>query len=169
VRLRRGVCRAKGCGATHVLLPRFLLARRLDEVTVIGRAVRLRLERRSWGAIAVRLGRPASTIRGWWRRLADSAQRLRVAFSTALHQLEWDAPPVLAPAGSPVADAVAVIAETAGAARRLLGAAAARRAPLWQVVSVITNGGLLRPVPPPLILQQVRAERRAAAVLEALV
>jgi hypothetical protein len=138
-----------------VLLPRCLLARRLDVVTVIGRAVRLRLECGSWGAIAAGLGRAVSTIRGWWRRLGANAVRLRVVFTTALHRLEWDAPAVLVPAGSPVADAVAVIAETAAAVRRL--AAWAGAVPVWQVVSVITNGGLLRPVPPPLILQQVRA------------
>lgn len=157
VRLRRGACRAKGCGATHVLLPCTLLERRLDEVTVIGRAVTLRLEGRSWAVLAARLGRPVSTIRGWWRRLSAGAGRLRVAFSTALHQLEWDAPAVLAPAGSPVADAVAAIAQTAAAVRRLLGATARAASP-WQVVSVLTNGGLLRPVPPWQILQPARAD-----------
>jgi len=155
-KLRRGICAARGCGVTHVLLPRSLLGRRLDEVTVIGRAVTLRLARWSWGRIAERLGRAVSTVRGWWRRLAAGAQQVRVAFTLALHALEWDAPPVLVPAGSAVADAVAAIVETVGAVRRLRSAAVGA-VPVWQVVSALTNGGLLRPVPPSRILQHVRA------------
>jgi hypothetical protein len=118
--------------------------------------VTLRLRRWSWGRIAACLGRAVSTIRGWWRRLAGNAEQLRVAFTLALYTVELDAPPVLAPTGSPVADAVVVIAETAGAVRRLRSAVV-RAVPMWQVVSTLTNGALLRPVPPSRILQQFRA------------
>src|SRR5262249_37233788 len=80
---------------------------------------------------------------GW----AAGGGRLGVACRVARRGGEVDAPPVLAPTGSPVADAVAVVAETAGAVRRLRPAAV-RAVPVWQVVSALTNGGLLRPVPP---------------------
>jgi hypothetical protein len=154
IRLRRALCTAKGCGATHVLLPHSLLARRLDEVVVIGQALALRVRGWSWRRIAARFGRPVSTVRGWWRRMAANAERLRVAFTVGLHALELDTPAALEPTGSPVGDVVAVVAEVAAAVRRFTAGVA--RAAVWQVASALTGGALLGPDPPVRILQHLR-------------
>src|SRR5262249_38830069 len=109
-----------------------------------------------WGRVAACLGRPVSTIRGWWRRLAANAEPLRVTFTVGLHTAALDAPPVLMSTGSPVGDVVAALAAMAAAVRRLLPAAV-RVAPVWQGAAAVTNGGLLRPTPPSRILQHVGA------------
>jgi transposase-like protein len=66
VRPRRLRCR--DCGATQVVLPQGLLARRRDAAWVIGRA--LRLHQKGWGArrIAEAVEVPQETVRGWIRR-----------------------------------------------------------------------------------------------------
>ena len=80
VRPRRSRC--SGCRATHVLLPVFCLLRRAYTVTVIGAALAakaaLGLGHRR---IAVRLGVPAGTVRGWLRRFTARAEAVRVFFT----------------------------------------------------------------------------------------
>ena len=49
--LRRGRCKAPGCGVTHVLAPPWLLFRRLDETRVIGEVLAARAGGRGYGAI----------------------------------------------------------------------------------------------------------------------
>ena len=62
---RRSRCRE--CGATHVLLPAWCLARRADAGEVIGLALEAKAAGAGHRVIAGRLGRPASTVRGWLR------------------------------------------------------------------------------------------------------
>ena len=50
--LRRGRCKAPGCGVTHVLAPPCLLFRRLDETRVIGEVLAARAGGRGYRAIA---------------------------------------------------------------------------------------------------------------------
>ena len=76
---RRSRCR--GCGATHVLLPAQLLSRRADTGEVIGAALEAKAAGRGHRAIALGLGRPASTVRGWLRALARNAGRVRERFT----------------------------------------------------------------------------------------
>src|SRR5215470_2980428 len=101
---RRARCR--GCGATHVLLPAWCLARRADAGEVIGLALEAKAAGAGHRAVAGRLGRPASTVRGWLRAFARRAEQVRLVFTALAASLVMD-PPLPAPAGSPAADAVA--------------------------------------------------------------
>ena len=110
---RRARCRE--CGATHVLLPAWCLARRADAGEVIGLALEAKAAGSGHRVIAARLGRPASTVRGWLRAFARRAEQVRLVFTALAASLVTD-PPLPAPAGSPLADAVAAVAAAAAAA-----------------------------------------------------
>jgi hypothetical protein len=143
LRPRRGCCTS--CGGTHVLLPSSCLARRADEVAVIGAAVSAKATGLGHRRIAERLGRPASTVRGWLRAFAARAERIRAAFTALLHELDPVSGP-LPPAGSAFADAVAAIGVTASAARRRLGAVAGGVVGAWspwQLAAAVSGGRLL--------------------------
>ena len=95
---RRSRCRA--CGATHVLLPAWCLARRADAGEVIGLALEAKAAGAGHRVIAERLGRPASTVRGWLRAFAPRSEQVRLVFTALAASLVTD-PPLPAPAGSP--------------------------------------------------------------------
>ena len=140
LRPRRARCGA--CRVTHVLLAVSCLLRRADAVEVIGVALRAKASGEGHRPIAARLGRPASTVRGWLRAFAGNAERIRSVFTALLVELD----PLtgsLAPAGSVSADAVEVVGAAAAAARRRLGVMGAVSA--WQLASAITRGRLLAP------------------------
>lgn len=139
VRPRRAICRA--CRRTHVLLPVTLLARRYDEAAVIGMALEAKAAGAGHRSIAVMLGRPASTVRGWLRAFAGSAERVRRWFTALAAGLVAD-PPLPAPAGSPVADGVAAVAAAAVAAARFLAVGKVAR---WQLAAAVSCGLLLAP------------------------
>jgi hypothetical protein len=120
------------------------LARRADVAAVVGAG--LALAAAGWGfrRVAGRLGRPEATVRGWLRRFASKAESVRVAFTVLTGALAAD-PPALAPAGSPVADAVnAVLAAAAAAAARWPAVGAASP---WEVACAVTGARLLSPDP----------------------
>jgi len=142
-RPRRAIC--AGCGTTHVLLPAGMLARRADSAAVIGAALAGAAAGLGHRTLAARLGRAASTVRGWLRRLASRAEPLRSAFTALACALDAD-PPLPGPAGSPLADAVAAILAAAAAAARRWGAVASAVSP-WELASAVTSGGLLCPGP----------------------
>jgi hypothetical protein len=127
---------------THVLLPAGLLLRRADGVGVIGQAIGLAAVGVSVRAIARRLGRERSTVRGWIGRMRQRAERLRAHFTAwAVWLLPgWAGP---APTGSPIADAVVVIAAAGQADNQIV----------WDFASVATGGRLLcntsQPFPAP--------------------
>ena len=135
VRPRRSRCR--GCAATHVLLPVSCLLRRLDAVEVIGAALVAKAAGRGHRPIAAALGRPATTVRGWLRRFAAAAERLRVGFTRLALALDPGSPPP-PPAGSAAADAVGAVG-AAAAARRF-----GPRSPWW-LAAAATGGRLLAP------------------------
>lgn len=139
VRPRRAICR--GCGRTHVLLPVRLLSRRADEAGVIGMALEAKAAGAGHRSIASMLGRPASTVRGWLRAFAAAAGQIREAFTALAAGLAVD-PPLPAPAGSPVADAVAAVAASAAAAAEFLGVGEVAR---WHLAAAVTGGLLLAP------------------------
>jgi hypothetical protein len=126
-----------------VLLPVSALVRRADAAVVIGAA--LVAKAAGWGhrQIAVWLGRPASTVRGWLRRFAARAGLLRAAFTMLLCELDAD-PPVLEPAGGAVADAVVAILAAAGAVGRRWPGLVFGLSP-WEVAAAVTGGRLLGP------------------------
>jgi hypothetical protein len=135
LRPRRGRCR--DCGVTQVLLPDVALARRVDAVAVIGPALLAGAGGAGHRRVAVGVGRPASTVRGWLRRF-----RL-VALRVAAHFVSWACAldPNLAavePVGSVLGDAVEAMGVAARAASLRLGPR-----PGWSWVSVLTAGRLL--------------------------
>jgi hypothetical protein len=136
LRPRRGRCRA--CRATHVLLPVTGLLRRLDLAEVIGTALLARAGGRSLRQIAVGLGVPLSTVRGWLGRFAARAALIWGHFTRLA---AWLDPSAAAPQprGSPLVDAVGAIGVAAGAAARRLGAHAGP----FQFASGASGGRLL--------------------------
>jgi hypothetical protein len=127
-----------------VLLPAWCLARRADAGEVIGLALEAKAAGSGHRVIAARLGRPASTVRGWLRALAARAEQVRSVFTALAASLVTD-PPLPAPAGSAAADAVAAVAAAAVAAARVPGVGMVAR---WQLASAVTCGLLLAPAWP---------------------
>lgn len=93
---RRGRCR--GCGATHVLLPGLLAARRADAAAVIAHAIELSTVGLGHRRIAVVVDRPATTVRDWIRTFASNAPAIFAAFTARVHRATaqalgfWPAP-----------------------------------------------------------------------------
>lgn len=138
LRPRRSSC--SDCAGTHVLLPASMLLRRADAVVVIGAALLRKATGVGHRRIADRLGRPASTVRGWLRRFGRRAESVRVLFTGLLHALDASAGAV-APTGSVFGDAVDVLGLAAAAAARLFGSR-----PAWQFASSASGGLLLGPI-----------------------
>lgn len=139
-RLRPRRARCAGCGVTHVLLPVNVLARRRDEVGVIGAALALAAGGLSCEAVARSLGRPVGLVRGWIGRLAGRAEWVRVVFTRLVVALDPDPPPIEV-ACSPLAEAVAAIVEAAAAAGRRFVCAVSP----WELAAAVTAGSLLAP------------------------
>lgn len=116
-----------------------MLLRRADGVAVIGAALSAKAAGAGHRTIAAGNGRPASTVRGWLRRLGDRAEQLRVLFTGLLHALDSSAGSLL-PTGSGVSDALAAVGAAAAAAVRLFGP----RCP-WQFTAAASGGLLLAP------------------------
>ncbi len=134
-RFRRSLCR--GCAKTHVLVPEDTLLRRRDGVEVIGAALMAKACGVGHRAIAVDLGRPASTVRGWLRRFGLVADAVREHFVGWAHAVD-PTHDRLSPGGSAFFDAVEAVG--------VLGIVAVRRfgpRPPWSLASVVTGGGLL--------------------------
>lgn len=135
LRPRRARCR--GCAGTHVLLPDVALLRRQDEVTVIGTAIEAKVAGSGHRPIAERLGVPVGTVRGWLRRFAERAGRIRAHFTRWAVALDVEIGAVL-PAGGSVADAVEAIAVAARAWVLRFGPGDP-----WRIASVMSGGVLL--------------------------
>jgi uncharacterized protein DUF6431 len=142
VRLRPRRSRCRGCGATHVLLPAWLLLRRADAGEVIGAALETAAAGGGHRKIARLLGRAAPTVRGWLRRFAGRAEAVRGFFTVLLARTAPD-PVMPAGAAGPVAAAVSAVAGAAAAV-------AARwphigEVPVWAAASAARGGLLLAP------------------------
>jgi hypothetical protein len=140
-----------------VLLPVTSLLRRADAVVVIGAALVAAAGGAGHRRIAERLGRSASTVRGWLRRFGARAGPLREAFTALAAALE-PAPRTPDPAGSGLGDAVAAVLVTARAVGtrwpELLGNVSA-----WQVACAVTAGRLLAPALPMELINTSRLWR----------
>jgi hypothetical protein len=140
---RRGRCR--GCGRTQVLLPASVLLRRADAVTVIGIALLAKANGAGHRPIAVLLEVPASTVRGWLRRIVAVAERVLAVLAAAAAQLgsEFVAP---AQTAEPVAGVVEMLGALAAAVARRLGGSCSP----WRLAAVLTGGRLLAAAGPDL-------------------
>lgn len=145
VRVRPRRARCSGCGGSHVLLPVFVLVRRVDLVDVIGAALLAKAAGSGVRTIAARLGRPVETVRGWLRRFEQQAEHVRVYFTVLLVDTAPDPVPPAASA-SRFTDAVAAVIGT--------WRATASRWPdvgkvsPWQLASAASRGQLLSPIWP---------------------
>jgi hypothetical protein len=111
-------------------------------VDVIGEALRWKVAGAGHRPIALRLGRPVSTVRGWLRAFAGNAEAVRMICTALLVALD----PLLAALRTHptvFADAVEAIGLCAAAARRRLGVMGSVSP--WQLVSAVTCGLLLGP------------------------
>jgi hypothetical protein len=136
LRPRRGRCRARSCGATHVLLPDLCLSRRRYVVEVIGAAL-LSVGVEGYRRAGERLGVPGETVRDWRRRLRLRSELISAHFLLWARALDASVDPP-AGQGSAVADAV----ESIGVCTRVASLVLGRRSP-WSWVSALTAGGLL--------------------------
>ena len=135
LRPRRARCRE--CEGTHVLLPEVVLLRRRDEVAVIGSAIVARVAGEGHRPIAERLAVPKDTVRGWLRRFAERAGRIRAHFTRWAVALDPEIGAVL-PAGSGIADALEAIAVAARAWVLRFGPS-----DLWRIACLLSGGALL--------------------------
>lgn len=140
---RRGRC--GGCGVTQVLLPASVLLRRADAVTVIGAGLLAKASGLGHRRVAVLLAVPASTVRGWLRRIAVVAERVLAVLAAAAAQLgvEFQCPAVTPDLVAAVVEMLGALA--AGMARRLGGSCSP-----WRLAAVLTGGRLLAPAGPDL-------------------
>jgi hypothetical protein len=152
VRLVRGVGRLRPrrarcgrCRATQVLLPANVLLRRADAVTVIGAALLARAGGCGYRRVARRLGRPATTVRGWFRRMAAVADRVLAVLAVVAAELGVEFVPP-APTADPVAAVVELVGAVARAAARRLGGSCSP----WRLAAVVCTGRLLSPDGPDL-------------------
>jgi hypothetical protein len=128
-----------------VLLPVFVLARRLDLAEVIGAALAAKASGTGARVIAARLGRPVDTVRGWLRRFAARAEQIRTYFTVLLVETAVDPVPP-APAASGFADAVSAVAGAWHAATTRwpdIGEVS-----LWRLAAAASHGRLLAPTWP---------------------
>jgi hypothetical protein len=136
VRPRRAKCRA--CAGTHVLLGERGLIRRRDEVAVIGAALLEMVARgRGHRRVAVELGLPAETVRGWRRAFLSGAEAVRSHFTRWAHALDPQLGRVT-PAGSGAADALEAIAIAGRAWVLRFGSTG-----VWPLMSLLSGGALL--------------------------
>jgi hypothetical protein len=143
LRPRRAYCRA--CETTHVLLPAWSVPRRRDGAEVIGSALLDKAAGAGHRTIAVRLGRPAGTVRGWLRTFARRAELVSAGARRWTHAIDAGSLDHTAPAGSPVLEAVDALGRLARACRLQLRMSASP----WELAVTLT--GLLdgRPRDPP--------------------
>ncbi len=132
---RRSRCRA--CGKTHVLEPTSCLSRRVHLAEVIGEALRLKAAGSGHRAVAAELGVAPTTVRGWLRRFATRAERIRAHFTGWAYHLDPSLGEI-APRASPFADAMEAVAVAHRAAAGRLGPS-----PVWAFASGATAGLLL--------------------------
>jgi hypothetical protein len=111
--------RCRGCGITHVLLPCFVLAGRLDVAETIGTVLEEVVDGLSGvRPAATRVDVFHSTARNWLRRFFDRAVRIGVSFAALCVELGGEA---IAPFAEPARYAISAIRAAFAAASALPG------------------------------------------------
>jgi hypothetical protein len=133
--IRRAACPA--CRVAPALLPSFVLLRRLDTVEVIGAALDRAVAGEGMRTVAVGLGVPHTTARGWRRRFAHRAPMLTAGLAALTVELAGSAPvgPV-----APEAAALAALGAVWIWARQRIGVAVPGR---WPLAALVSGGGWL--------------------------
>jgi hypothetical protein len=128
-----------------VLLPAWAVPRRRDSAEVIGQALLEYARGLGHRRIAVRLGRPPGTVRGWLRTFAHRAELITATARRWTHALDANSLDQIRPSGSRTVDAVDALGSMARAVRRRLRMSASP----WELAVALT--GLLygRPRDPP--------------------
>jgi hypothetical protein len=103
-----------------VLLPASVLLHRADAVTVIGAGLLAKAGGAGHRRVAVLVGVPASTVRGWLRRIAAVADRVLAVLAVSAAELGVDFLPPAQAAG-PVGAVVELVGALARGATRRLG------------------------------------------------
>jgi len=117
------------------------LSRRADTAAVIGSALAAKASGVGHRRIAVALGRPAETVRGWLRRFTGRVEAVRGVFTVWLRALAPD-PVIPDPTGSGWADArEAINAAAAVAASRFVMPTVSA----WELAVTVSGGRLLAP------------------------
>ena len=132
---RRSRCR--DCSKTSVLLPDYLLVRRVDEAAVIGSALVQKAQGIGHRRIAIDICRPETTVRGWIRRFRENSEILLEHFTNWALVLDVALSEIV-PVGSLFGDAINAI----GIAVRSLTIRFGPK-PLWSQTSAMCGGRLL--------------------------
>lgn len=128
-----------------MLLPASVLLRRADAVTVIGLALLAKAGGAGHRRAAAGLGLPASTVRGWLRRITAVADRVLAVLAVAAAGLGVEfVPPASRP--EPVGAVVELVGALARAAALRLGGSCSP----WRLAAVLSGGRLLAPNGPEL-------------------
>jgi len=126
------------CAVTHVLLPCFVLAGRLDVAETVGTVLAEVLDGPTGvRPAAARTEVPHTTARGWLRRFSDRATRIAVSFAALAVELGGEA---VSPFADPARHAISAIRAAFGAASALPGWASIG---LWRFVSSVSGGSLI--------------------------
>jgi len=139
---RRGRCCS--CQTTHVLLPASCLVRRADSVQAIGQALEMAALGRGSRPIALLLGRPMETVRGWLRAVRRNAGWLIGLFTLLIVRLDPLASIVVPGSVSLIAGIVDMVGRlVAAGARAFTSRSQGPTMAVWQTVSIVTSGMLL--------------------------
>lgn len=145
LRPRRGRCAR--CRRTQVLLPSWCLPRRADALDVIGAALVASADGRGHRRIAADLGRPASTVRRWLRRVRGT--HLSWLYRRGVETAYAHDPAVLNRtklARNAMGDMLTALSAAVVAIRGTLHRARRRQVEAWPLIGVITRGRLLTPL-----------------------
>ncbi len=130
--------RCRGCAVTHVLLPCFVLAGRLDVAETVGTVIAEVLDGPSGvRPPAARAEVPHTTARSWLRRFSDRAVKIAVSFAALAVELGGEP---IRPFTDPAQHAIFAIRAAFEAATALPGWTSIG---LWRFVSSVSGGRLL--------------------------
>lgn len=134
--------RCGDCLATQVLLPTELVVRRADSTEVIGTALAAKANGAGFRTVAAQLGRSASTVRRWLRRVPEShTQWLFERGGERAAQIDRDLLVNRAPQATPLGHALNLLAGAAIRYRERLDLTD----PPWALIGFFAHGRLLAP------------------------
>lgn len=140
IRPRRGRCRS--CRVTHVLLPATMLSRRAYLASTIWAALAAKASGRGHRPTAAEMGIPASTVRGWLRRMGARVESTRHWFIALTVRAGID-PVVPKASGSAWTDMTLAVDAAVGALAQRFGRSSVIGEVTAPLVAVTASAGLL--------------------------